>query len=113
MVKRIKKPANNDFRDENELIIESKFEREFNQDLFDKIYQSGLELNLNSDTYEELMTIIKDVLKVKRYVKYNPVFPEQGWDFFEMYDFICFLRKNNLEVMMDLLKEFKRGKFSR
>lgn len=42
----------------------------------------------------------------------NENFAENYWDFFEMFEFIHFIRVSHPDVMANMLKAYKGGRFS-
>lgn len=89
----------------------------------DKIFEDVKALVLNcclTDEGKDLVEFNKrkfleeiDKLKnIKRYNSYVKGNPENGWDFFEMGDFILFLREKYPDTIKNLLKEYKGGKYN-
>jgi hypothetical protein len=114
MVERIKNEFES-YKSPEELVIEAKTEFEEEEELFKKIETLVNScLLINGFDYKAFIIGLKELRKIKRYCGYfNKGNIEDSWDFFEMYDFISYIRKSYPEQINTLLKGYKGGKFNK
>jgi len=107
-----------------EQILEAKQERDTEDQLFEDVCKAvdkwyGTQVSVEAKNLIPLSSIImlKNEInknkKIKRYNSFGKGNPECYWDFFEMFDFICYLRTAQPESMNAYLKNYKGGKYNR
>jgi hypothetical protein len=99
----------------DEEVLEAKSERDKEEQLFIALFGEldkwNLAFKIPEENIKELKTNFNKQRIVKRFLSYGSGNPENYWDFFEMFDFICFLRVRHPDFMDTLLKDYKGGRF--
>jgi len=97
-------------------VLKAKEDRDKEDQLFNDLFSVIDKWNneiptITNENIKELKSRLNAQRINKRFFAYGSGNPENYWDFFEMFDFICFLRVRHPEFMATLLKDYKGGRF--
>ncbi len=116
MVERVKSSYTQAVED---LILETKNFKVKEDNIFDNVknlINNCCITNGNNDVVEfnkkKFLDEVDKLRNIKRHNLYVKGDPLSGWDFFETWEFINFIRDKYPDAMKNFLKEYKEGKYS-